>query len=184
MYWRCTAWFFFFWSVACSGLMQDLNSQTRDWTWATVGKAPNPNYYTTRELPAAWCFDICRHCEKITTCKLINEFITSTQCGYLHKFQERNAVLLTIHHLFSPFSMCKLTFDICGVFCSVLFCLFRAAPAAYESSQVSSPIGAAAASLRHSHCHSHRNARSEPRLGHTPQLMQHQTLNPLSKATD
>ena len=29
----------------------DLSSATRDWTWATAVKAPNPNHWTTRELP-------------------------------------------------------------------------------------------------------------------------------------
>ena len=50
------------------------------------------------------------------------------------------------------------------------FCLFafsRAAPVAYGGSQARDPIGAVAASLRHSHS----NARSEPPLRPTPQLM-------------
>ena len=42
--------FFFFLAEVCSGLMWDLSSQTRDWTRATVGKGPNPNHETTREL--------------------------------------------------------------------------------------------------------------------------------------
>ena len=52
------------------------------------------------------------------------------------------------------------------MFCFVLivFCLFRATPKAYESSQAMSWVGAAAASL----CHSHSNSRSEPPLWHTP----------------
>ena len=50
-----------------------------------------------------------------------------------------------------------------------IFCLFRAAPAAYGGSQARSWIGAVAPSLRHSH-----NARSEPHLWSTP----------LSKARD
>ena len=46
------------------------------------------------------------------------------------------------------------------------FLLFRAAPAADGSSQVRGPIGAVAASLRHSHS----NVGSEPCLWPTPQL--------------
>ena len=52
------------------------------------------------------------------------------------------------------------------------FCLFRAAPIAYGNSQARGWIGAAAASL----CHSHSHARSE--------LWQYWMLNPLSKARD
>ena len=51
-------------------------------------------------------------------------------------------------------------------FFSFFFLLFRAAPAAYGSSQARSPIRATAASLRHSHS----NARSELCLLPTPQL--------------
>ena len=58
--------------------------------------------------------------------------------------------------------------------------IFRAAPAAYGSSQVRGQIRAAAASLPHSHSH----ARSEPRLWPTPQPQQHRILNPLSKGRD
>ena len=47
------------------------------------------------------------------------------------------------------------------------FPLFRAAPTAYGSSQTRGQIGAAAAGLHHSHS----NARSEPHLQPTPQLM-------------
>ena len=46
------------------------------------------------------------------------------------------------------------------------FCFFRAAVAAYGSSQATGLIGATAAGLRHSHS----NARSEPHLRPTPQL--------------
>ena len=45
--WRCIHLTFkptFFSAMACSGLMWDLNYQTRDWTWATAVKAPNPNH--------------------------------------------------------------------------------------------------------------------------------------------
>ena len=48
-----------------------------------------------------------------------------------------------------------------------VFCLFRAAPSAYGSSQARDLTGAISASLRQSHS----NARSEPRLRPTPQLM-------------
>ena len=50
-------------------------------------------------------------------------------------------------------------------FCFVS-CLHRAAAAAYGGSQAKGLIGAVAAGL----CHSHSNARSEPRLRPTPQL--------------
>ena len=50
-----------------------------------------------------------------------------------------------------------------------VFCLFRAAPAAYGGPQAGGLIGATAAGLHHSHSHSH--AISEPRLRPTPQLM-------------
>ena len=46
------------------------------------------------------------------------------------------------------------------------FCLFRVASAAHRGSQARGLIGAAAASL----CHSHSNAKSEPHLRPTPQL--------------
>ena len=47
-----------------------------------------------------------------------------------------------------------------------LFCLFRATPLAYGSSQARGPIWAVAASLHHSHSYT----RSEPCLWPTPQL--------------
>ena len=47
------------------------------------------------------------------------------------------------------------------------FCLFRATSAAYGGSQARGIIGATAAGLHHSHS----NARSEPHLQPTPQLM-------------
>ena len=49
----------------------------------------------------------------------------------------------------------------------IYFCLFRAAPAAYGSSQARGQIGTAAASLHHSHS----NARYESHLQPTPQVM-------------
>ena len=48
-----------------------------------------------------------------------------------------------------------------------VFCLFRAALAACGGSQARGLIGATAAGL----CHSHSNARSEPHLQSTSQLM-------------
>ena len=49
-----STWFLFlsclFLALACSSLMWDLSSQTRNWTQSTVVKAPNPNHQTTREL--------------------------------------------------------------------------------------------------------------------------------------
>ena len=47
------------------------------------------------------------------------------------------------------------------------FCLFRAAPVAYGCFQARGLIGAVAAGLHHNHS----NARSEPHLRPTPQLM-------------
>ena len=47
-----------------------------------------------------------------------------------------------------------------------IYLLFRATSSAYGGSQARGLIGAVAADL----CHSHRNARSEPRLQHTLQL--------------
>ena len=58
----------------------------------------------------------------------------------------------------------------CFVFC--LFCLLGAALAAYGGSQARGLIGVVAAGL----CQSHSNARSEPFLQPTPQLMA--TLDP------
>ena len=52
-------------------------------------------------------------------------------------------------------------------FLSLFLCLFRAKAAAYGSSQARVPIGAAVAGLRQSYS----NARSEPHLWPTPQLM-------------
>ena len=49
----------------------------------------------------------------------------------------------------------------------LLFCLLRAAPAAHGGSQARGPVGAAAASL----LHSHSDMRSELCLQLTPQLM-------------
>ena len=48
------------------------------------------------------------------------------------------------------------------------FCLFRAVPMAYGSSQATGRVGTAAAGL----CHSHSNTGSEPHLGPTPQFME------------
>ena len=48
----------------------------------------------------------------------------------------------------------------------IYFCLFRAAPTAYQGSQARGPIGAVATGLHHSHS----NTGSEPHLRPTPQL--------------
>ena len=53
------------------------------------------------------------------------------------------------------------------LFIFFFFGLFRATPMAYGNSQDRGQMGAVAASL----CHSHSNARSEPCLWPTPQLM-------------
>ena len=52
------------------------------------------------------------------------------------------------------------------IYLFVRFCLFRAAPMAYGSSQARDRVGAVAASVHHSHS----NTRSEPHLRPTPQL--------------
>jgi len=49
---------------------------------------------------------------------------------------------------------------------NIYICLVRAAPVAYGVSQARGQIGAVIPGL----CHSHSNARSEPRLLPTPQL--------------
>ena len=49
----------------------------------------------------------------------------------------------------------------------LFFLSFRAPPLAYGGSQARGGIGTVAASL----CHSHSNAKSEPHLSPTPQLM-------------
>ena len=63
------------------------------------------------------------------------------------------------------------TIDTCAfilfLFFILSFCLFRATPVAYGGSQTRGLIGATAAGLHHRHS----NARSEPRLWATPQLM-------------
>ena len=56
--------------------------------------------------------------------------------------------------------------NICYFLLSFFFCLFRALPVAYGSSQARGLIRAVAAGLRHSHS----KARSELCLGPTPQL--------------
>ena len=66
----------------------------------------------------------------------------------------------------SPTFYCE-HFHIGGKIERIFFLVFsRAAPMAYGGSQARGLIGAAAASLHHSHS----NARSEPRLQPTPQL--------------
>ena len=60
------------------------------------------------------------------------------------------------------------------------FGLFRAAPAAYGSSQARGRIGPAAAGLHHSHS----DLGSEPHLWLTPQLIATPDPSPLSKARD
>lgn len=42
---------FYFMFLAAPWGLGDLNSQTRDWTQATVMKAPSPKHWTTRNLP-------------------------------------------------------------------------------------------------------------------------------------
>ena len=58
------------------------------------------------------------------------------------------------------------------------FSFFRAPPMAYGGSQARGLTGATAADLRHNHS----NARSEPHLQPTPQLMATLVLSPLSEA--
>ena len=64
-------------------------------------------------------------------------------------------------------------------FSSVCF-FFRATPTVHGGSQARGRIGATVAGLHHSHSH----ARSEPRLGPTPQPWQRWIPNPLSEAWD
>ena len=75
-------------------------------------------------------------------------------------------VLITFVGKNYPFSIVfpLLLFIYLFIFC---LCLFTAAPVAHGGSQDRGPIGAVAAGLRQSHS----NARSEPRLQPTPQLM-------------
>ena len=61
-----------------------------------------------------------------------------------------------------------------------LFCLFRAAPAAYGGFQARGLIRAIAAGLHHSHSHT----RSEPHLRPAHSSWQRRILNPLSEARD
>ena len=63
-------------------------------------------------------------------------------------------------------------------FLSFVFCPFRATPMVYGGSQARGLIGAVSAGLHHSH----RNARSEPRLQPTPQLTATPILNPMREA--
>ena len=69
-------------------------------------------------------------------------------------------------------------FSFCCLSLYILF-FFRAVPAACGSSQARGQIGAAAASLHHSHS----NIRSRPHLQPTPQLMAI-PVDPLSEARD
>ena len=55
---------------------------------------------------------------------------------------------------------------------------------AYRSSRARGRIGAAAASLPHSHSRARSEARSELHLQATPQLTEHRVFNPLSEARD
>ena len=60
------------------------------------------------------------------------------------------------------------------------FCLFRAAPKAYEGSQARGLIRAVAAGLHHSHS----DVRSEPVCDLHRSSRKHRILNPLSEARD
>ena len=66
------------------------------------------------------------------------------------------------------------------LFCFVLFCLFRATPAAYGGSQARDRIRTVATGL----CHSHSNIRSEWHLRRTSQLMATPDPQPLKKTRD
>ena len=77
----------------------------------------------------------------------LNRWVSS-----LHKLEVPGQILIIFFSIKSKHHNLSLFF--------LLFCLFRAAPMAYGGSQARGPIGAAAASLRHSHS----NARSELRL--------------------
>ena len=90
------------------------------------------------------------------------------------------------HHCSSsPISFLIFSFALSSIFKkafgSIPFCLFfRVAPVAYRSSQARGRVTATAVGLHHSQ----GSARSKPCLRPTPQLMQHQIPNPLSKARD
>ena len=65
---------------------------------------------------------------------------------------------------------------------TIIFFPFRATSVAYGNSQASGPMGAAGASLCHSHSHGH--TRSEPRLQAALQLEATLDPEPLSKGRD
>ena len=76
-------------------------------------------------------------------------------CGFLKKSVAGSCLL---------FVECFYHKRVLNLLCVCMY--FRTELSAYGNSQARGPIGAAAASL----CHSHSNARSEPRLPPTPQL--------------
>ena len=107
------------------------------------------------------------------------------KCHLLHKDFPGSSSPSIQAEVMPPFSECRilpgqiLKGGLSIVFV-VFFCLFRAAPSAYGGSQARGPIGAVATDLHQSRS----DARSEPHLRPTPQLTQHQILNPLREARD
>ena len=90
---------------------------------------------------------------------------------YFRKFHHNCCQLIPAYILLEVTTF--LSFFYCS-FLFIYFLLFRAAPVAYGSSQAMGWIGAAAASL----CHSHSTAGSELSLWPTPQLMAAPDLQP------
>ena len=70
-------------------------------------------------------------------------------------------------------------FFVC-LFVFVFLSFVSTTPVAYGGSQARGQVGAIVTAL----CHSHKNARSEPYLRPTPQLMATSCPNPMSKARD
>ena len=81
----------------------------------------------------------------------------------------KNKLTLYLFSVFSLLSFSPVFHMACLLACllALLFCLFRATPAAYGGSQARGPIRAVAAGLPHSHS----NARFKLCLKSTPQLM-------------
>ena len=84
-------------------------------------------------------------------------------CSRYFYFMERYVILLGNELLYGLWKV----FFSRGEISFLCFCLLRAAPVAHGGSQAKGIIRAAAAGLRQSHS----NARSEPCLRPTPQLM-------------
>ena len=115
--------------MACSSLILDCGSQARDWTWAAEVKVPSPNHQTTRELPQTY---------------FLISAISFPQVNPSY-FTPNHSLVIVIYAV----ETFKLTY-----FILFIFCLFRAAPMMYGSSQ-------ARGSNQRCSCHSHSNIRFE-----------------------